>query len=135
MLVAGAEFLVKGAIGVAQSLGVSQAVIGLTIVAIGTSLPELVTSVVASIKKEEDIAIGNVVGSNIFNVLSILGVAGLVHPLEAGPLRFGNLIVMVFTAILTLPLARTGFLLNRIEGAVLFSIYVGYIYLLIVNIL
>ena len=135
MLVAGASSLVKGAIGVAQSLGVSQAVIGLTIVAIGTSLPELVTSIVASIKKEEDIAIGNVIGSNIFNILAILGAAGLVNPMESGALRFGNLIVMVFVAILTLPLAKSGFVLNRIEGAVLFFIYIGYMYLLIMNIL
>ena len=135
MLVAGASSLVKGAIGVAQSLGVSQAVIGLTIVAIGTSLPELVTSIVASIKKEEDIAIGNVVGSNIFNILAILGAAGLVNPMESGALRFGNLVVMVFVAILTLPLAKSGFVLNRIEGAVLFFIYIGYMYLLIMNIL
>ena len=135
MLVAGASSLVKGAIGVAQSLGVSQAVIGLTIVAIGTSLPELVTSIVASIKKEEDIAIGNVVGSNIFNILAILGAAGLVNPMESGALRFGNLVVMVFVAILTLPLAKSGFVLNRIEGAVLFFICIGYMYLLIMNIL
>lgn len=135
MLAAGASFLVKGAVGVAQSIGISQAVIGLTIISAGTSLPELITSVVASVKNQEDIAIGNVVGSNIFNILAILGIAGLVHPIEAGSLRFGNLIVMVLTAILMLPLARTGFLLNRIEGAFLFTIYVGYIYFLIINIL
>jgi cation:H+ antiporter len=85
LLVAGADFLVEGATGIARSLGISEAVIGLTIVAVGTSLPELATSVAAALRKHSDVALGNVIGSNIFNVLGILGLTALVHPVGVGP--------------------------------------------------
>jgi cation:H+ antiporter len=134
LLIMGANLFVTGAVSVAEVLGVSQAFIGLTIVAVGTSLPELATSLVAAVRKEADIAVGNVVGSNIFNILCILGISSLVRPVEMGGIRTADLIMMIFTAILTLPMARSGFRLSRWEGVVLLSLYVGYIvYLLSFN--
>lgn len=126
-LIAGSQLFVKGAVALAQLLHFSEAVISLTIVAAGTSLPELATSVVAAIKKEEDIAIGNIVGSNIFNILLITGLTGTLTPLHAFGIGTVDLMVMVATAVLLLPLMRTGFRLNRVEGAILFMIYGGYL--------
>lgn len=131
MLVVGASLFVSGAVSLAQILGIRQSVIGLTIVAIGTSLPELATSLVASVKKEGDMAIGNVVGSNIFNILAILGVSSLLRPMEMGDIGMFDLFVMLVMAILVLPMARTGFLLTRREGTILLAIYCGYIYYLL----
>lgn len=126
LLVAGAHLLVHGAVGLAEKLGVAQAVIGLSVVAVGTSLPELATSVTATLKRESDIAVGNVVGSNIFNILAIAGIAALVRPLEAGGVSAVDLVAMLVLAGLTLPLMRTGFTLSRREGAVLLLLYAGY---------
>lgn len=131
MLVLGANWLVSGAVAVAESAGVSQTVIGLTLVAIGTSIPELATSVVASARGADDLAVGNVVGSNLFNVLGILGVAALIHPLHAPDLGWEDLAVLVGTALLILPLARSGFVLSRVEGALLASGYVAYVVFLL----
>jgi cation:H+ antiporter len=130
LLVVGAKFLVDGAVQLAELWGVSKAVIGLTIVAAGTSLPELATSVIAAIHKETDIAIGNVVGSNIFNILGILGISSLLAPLNGTGISMIDLSVMIGTAIVLLPFMRTGFVLNRWEGAVLLCIYGGYLYYL-----
>lgn len=130
LLVVGAKLLVDGAVKLAELWGVSKAVIGLTIVAAGTSLPELATSVIAAIHKETDIAIGNVVGSNIFNILGILGVSSLIAPLNGTGISMIDLFVMIGTAIVLLPFMRTGFVLNRWEGAVLLCIYGGYLYYL-----
>ncbi|MDY6864007.1 MAG: calcium/sodium antiporter [Thermodesulfobacteriota bacterium] len=131
MLVLGAKLFVWGAVSLASALNISQAVIGLTIVALGTSLPELATSLMAAIKKEEDIAIGNIVGSNIFNILGILGIASLVSPIEIGGISPVDLIVMIVAAILLLPITRTGFLLSRWEGVFLLVFYGAYLYYLI----
>lgn len=127
LLVVGANWFVEGATELARMFGLSEAVIGLTVVAIGTSLPELATSVVAALRGESDIALGNVVGSNVFNLLGILGITGLVQPLAlpAGSVR--DLGVMLAVAVLVLPLARTGFRLQRWEGAVLVGSYAAYI--------
>ena len=133
MLVVGAGLFVSGAVSLAQTFGVSQAVIGLTIVAVGTSLPELATSLVAAIRKEGDIAVGNVVGSNVFNILSILGLASFIRPIEMSGIRVSDLMVMIVMAVLTLPMARSGFLLSRWEGAVLLAFYCGYIYYLMLS--
>lgn len=130
LLIAGAQFFLTGAVSLARNLGVSEAFIGLTIVALGTSLPELATSMMAALRKEGDIAVGNVVGSNIFNILCILGIASLVHPIEMGGVRMIDIAVMLGIAILVLPMARTGFRLNRWEGAGLLAMYGGYIYFL-----
>lgn len=117
-LVAGAHLLVEAAVAVARVLGLSELVIGLTIVAAGTSLPEVATSTVASARGEGDMAVGNVVGSNLFNLLAILGVSALVRPI---PVPAGGhlveLLVMVGAVVLLLPLARSGAELSRWEGA------------------
>ena len=130
LLIAGSQALVEGAVGLARFMGVSEAVIGLTIIAAGTSLPELATSVVAAIRKQPDIAIGNVVGSNIFNILCILGAASLVAPLGGSGIRMTDIYVMIGTSILLLPLLWTGFVLKRWEGLLLVGVYVGYVYFL-----
>jgi len=126
LLVAGARMLVTGAVSIAEAAGMSEAVIGLTILAAGTSLPELATSLVAALRGQSDIAIGNVVGSNIFNVLGILGVTALVRPLAPGGIGPVDLGVMLVLAVALLPLLRTGFRLDRLEGALLLLAYVGY---------
>lgn len=117
-LVAGAHLLVEAAVAMARALGLSELVIGLTIVAAGTSLPEVATSTVASARGEGDMAVGNVVGSNLFNLLAILGVSALVRPI---PVPAGGhmveLLVMVGAVVLLLPLARSGAELSRWEGA------------------
>jgi cation:H+ antiporter len=127
-LLAGAELLLVGATTLARSFGVSQVVIGLTIVAIGTSLPELATSVVAAARGEADIAFGNVIGSNILNILCVLGIAALIRPIESAGLRTLDVAVMLGSAVLLLPLMRRGSVLNRWEGAALLAGYVAYLY-------
>lgn len=131
VLIVGARMLVQGAITVAEAAGLSDAVIGLTIVAIGTSLPELAASVVAAVKGEGDIAIGNVLGSNLFNILGILGITSLIQPLTAGGVGPMDLWVMVGFAVLLAPLMRTGWRLQRWEGALLLLLYVSYLALVI----
>ena len=126
-LVFGAQLFVSGAVCAARMLGVSEAVIGLSIVAFGTSLPELATSLVASFKGEGDIAIGNVVGSNIFNILFILGIAPLVRPFAAPGINTPNLIMMLTVTILLIPFMRTKYQISRIEGGILSAGYIAYI--------
>lgn len=129
-LVFGSRLFVNGATDLARIFGISDAVIGLTIVAGGTSLPELATSVIAAIKKEEDIAIGNIIGSNIFNILGILGITGTMTPLVAGGIGYTDIAVMIGITIFLLPLMRTGFRIVRAEGIVLLLIYAGYMWYL-----
>ena len=126
-LIVGSEFLVDNAVGLARLLGLSEAVIGLTIVAVGTSTPELATSVVAAIKKQPDIAIGNIVGSNIFNILGILGVASLVKPISSPEINITDTLMMIFMSLLLLPFIKTGFTLRRWEGGLMLAIYAGYV--------
>lgn len=126
-LVAGANRFVEGAVDLALMFGLSETTVGLTVVAIGTSLPELATTVVAAIKNESDLALGNVVGSNIFNLLGILGVAGLVSPLPLPVEGWSDLGVMLLTAVVLLPMARSGFCLQRWEGGVLLIGYIAYV--------
>lgn len=127
LLVLGANVFVKGAVRMAGALGVSEALIGLTVVAVGTSLPELATSVVAAAKGEGDIAVGNVVGSNVFNLLGILGASAALRPIVAVEIGAADLLAMVAAALLLLPLARSGLRLRRWEAALLLSVYVGYV--------
>ncbi|MDY7001864.1 MAG: calcium/sodium antiporter [Thermodesulfobacteriota bacterium] len=133
-LVLGSQFMVDGASDLARTLGMSELVIGLTIVAVGTSLPEMATSIVAALKGERDIAVGNVVGSNIFNILAALGATGMIAPsgLAVSPhiARF-DLPVMFVAAALCLPICRTGAVISRLEGAFFISLYVGYTVFLI----
>jgi cation:H+ antiporter len=127
MLVLGAKLFVDGAVAAARLLHVSEAVIGLTVVALGTSLPELATSVAAALRNECDIAIGNVVGSNLFNVLCILGVAPLVSPIPARQVNLCDFGVMCLTAALLWVMMLTGKSISRREGGVLLTIYVLYV--------
>jgi cation:H+ antiporter len=126
LLVLGARLLVDGAVTIAQGFGVSDAVIGLTVVAIGTSLPELATSLIAAGKGEGDIAVGNVVGSNIFNVLGIVGVAALVRPLQGVGMSAVDLGVMFVLTLILLPMMRSGFRVARWEGGALVLGYIAY---------
>lgn len=126
-LVAGADFFLKSAIYFAKLFKLSDAVIGLTIVAVGTSLPELATSIVAACKKESDIAIGNVVGSNIFNILGILGIAPLIRPIQNASLDLMDMGTMLFVTLLLWPMMRTNWKLSRKEGAFLLLSYILYI--------
>lgn len=131
MMILGANLFVSASISVAKTIGVSDAVIGLTIVAIGTSLPELITSIVASYKNESDIAVGNVVGSNIFNILGILGITATLLPLSSGDINYVDFGVMLLTALILLPLSKTGFKISRFEGLFLVTGYFSYIYYLL----
>jgi cation:H+ antiporter len=135
MLVAGARVFVGGAVAVARLLGVDELVIGLTVVAAGTSVPELATSVVASLRGERDIAVGNAIGSCLFNIFAVLGVAALVAPdgIAVAPavLRF-DLPVMMTVAVACLPVFFTGHEIARWEGAVFLGYYAAYVlYLLL----
>lgn len=133
LLVWGSGLLVDNAVIIAKALGWSEAVIGLTIVAAGTSMPELATSVVAALKKRTDIAIGNVIGSNIFNLLAVLGLTATIAPVETNQINWTDMLVMLGTSLLLLPFMRTGFKIGRGEGAVLFVIYIAYTLYLIVG--
>ena len=132
-LIGGAKLFVNAAIDLARWCGVSDAVIGLTVVAIGTSLPELATSVVAAIRKEQDIAIGNVIGSNIFNILAILGVAPLITPIKAEDISYVDMILMLVLSIALSPIMKTGMKINRKEGILLLTVYISYTVYLIVK--
>ncbi len=132
LLVAGADRLVEGAVTIALSFGISERVIGLTMVAFGTSLPELASCIVAAYKKESDIILGNVIGSNIFNVLCVLGTAVLIRPLDfnAGNIHIDLIVMMVFS-IAILPFLTTGLNLSRREGILLvggYSAYIAYLF-------
>lgn len=133
LLVGGANLFVEGAIDIAEGLGVPPAVIAITMVALGTSLPELATSVVAAFRNEGDVIIGNVIGSNLFNLLCILGIAALVLPMQADGIQMTDLWVMIGTALLTLPLMRTGLCLSRWEGGLLLLGYIVYVVYLFVG--
>jgi cation:H+ antiporter len=129
MLVFGSNWLVDGAIAIARAFGVSELIIGLTIVAAGTSLPEIATSVMASLKGERDIAVGNIVGSNIFNILAVLGLAALVAPaginIAPSALRF-DIPVMIAAAVACLPVFFTGYRIARWEGLLFLGYYIAY---------
>lgn len=125
-LVGGGYLIVESAVHIASALGVSQMIIGLTVVAVGTSLPELATSVVAAVRKEADIAVGNIVGSNIFNILGILGAAAAISPLQVAPTIIGRELPAVLAiSLLVFPMLRTGLRIQRWEGALLLTTYLG----------
>lgn len=134
-LIYGGQFFVDGASGIARSLGVSESIIGLTLVAGGTSLPELATSIVAALKKNPEIAIGNVVGSNLFNIFFVLGCSASITPLHLAGINNTDLLVLVGSSIL-LWLFGVFFgkrIITRVEGAILIACYVGYTAWLIYN--
>ena len=132
LTILGARFLVGGATGLAAQFGVSEAVIGLTVVAVGTSLPELVTGVVAALRRQTDIALGNVVGSNLYNILGILGATAAIRPIDV-PERIAGFDIWVSVAatVLLLVVAVTGQRVVRAEGAVLLAAYAAYIAFLV----
>jgi len=137
-VVVGAQIVVDSAVKIMHVLGVSEKFIGLTIVAFGTSLPELATSVVAAMRKEMDISIGNLVGSNVFNILSVLGAASLVRPIPipGGFIASGlwiDYLFMIFTSFLPWLMMRKAFTVTRKDGLILVSCYIGYIIYLIVK--
>jgi cation:H+ antiporter len=129
LLVLGSRWLVGGAVAVAQAMGVSELVIGLTVVAVGTSLPEIATSLIATYRGQRDLAVGNVVGSNLFNVLGIVGVAAVVAPgglPVAHAAAAFDIPVMTVAALACLPVAFTGYVIARWEGFVFLAYYVAY---------
>lgn len=128
--IVGSKLLVWSASEIARGWGVSEAVIGLTIVSAGTSMPELVTSVTAALKRQPDIAIGNVIGSNVFNILGILGVSAMVSPISGSNIQVKDLLAMALFSLAMLPLIWSGYVLRRVEGAVLFLGYAAYLWLL-----
>jgi cation:H+ antiporter len=136
LLVTGSNFLVQGAVSMARFLGLSELVIGLTVVAIGTSLPELATSLLAAIRGERDIAVGNIVGSNIFNLLCVLGLASMVSPapilVAANALAF-DFPVMIGVALVCLPIFFSGYRINRWEGLLFLGYYAAYTLYLILS--
>jgi cation:H+ antiporter len=136
LLVVGSQWLVEGSVVIARALGVSDLVIGLTIIAAGTSLPEVATSILAAIKGERDIAVGNVVGSNIFNILAVLGLTGLVAPagvsVHPAALSF-DIPVMIAVAVACLPIFFHESRINRWEGALFLFYYVAYTTYLILD--
>ena len=130
-LIGGSNLFVEGATAVATNLGVSEAVIGLTIVAGGTSLPELATSVVSARKGNSGIAIGNALGSNVFNILAILGITGMITPMTLKGITYIDLSMLVISIMLVWLFSFTKYKIERWEGAVLTAVFVGYIYSLL----
>ena len=130
----GSNWLVSGAVTIANMWNISELIIGLTIVAVGTSLPEIVTSVIASLRGQRDIAVGNVVGSNLFNILCVLGLTGIISPggipISVEAMEF-DIPVMVAVAAICLPIFFTGSIISRSEGAALVFYYAAYTALLI----
>lgn len=136
LLVMGAQFLVTGAVSIATALGVSSLVIGLTVVAIGTSLPELATSLIAIRRGETDMAVGNVVGSNIFNIGVVIGVPSMLFAegIPVAPAAIAiDLPLMLAAAVALLPIAFTGFIVARWEGALFVLLYVAYTLYLVLD--
>lgn len=129
----GSELLVKGAVNVATSLGVSDRIIAVTVVSVGTSIPELAASIIAAVKKESSISIGNIIGSNIFNILSVLGITALIMPIKVvdAKLISFDLIWMLAFAVILLPmvlLPKKGYL-DRVSGFILLTAYLSFVYL------
>lgn len=128
VLIFASHLLVENAVSIAREVGLSEAVIGLTIIAAGTSMPELATTIVAASKGKTDIAIGNIVGSNLFNILAIAGSCSLVQPIVAKNVNYIDLLVMLAISLLLLPLVKSGQKITRTEGLVLVIVYVIYVF-------
>ncbi|MDR2907899.1 MAG: calcium/sodium antiporter [Bacteroidales bacterium] len=134
-LVGGGKFVVDGAVGLARAFDISEKVIGLTIVALGTSLPELVTSITAILKKSGDIAIGNIIGSNIFNIFFILGTSTTIHPMPFSPVFNHDIYILVFGTLLLLGAMFIGkkYRLDRWQATIFMISYIGYVVFLIMK--
>lgn len=131
LLVSGSKLLIDGAVTIARILDVPDVVIGLSIVAIGTSLPELATSAVASVKRESDLALGNVIGSNIFNMLCVLGLVSMISPISAAEIRNFDMAMLMGSAVFLWALLGFRFRLDRFEACILLLVYAGYLYTLV----
>ena len=128
----GADWFVEGAVAISRSMGVSEQLIGVTVVAVGTSLPELVTSLMAAFRRQADISLGNLIGSNVFNLLGIIGVSSMVMPIEVERSSFFlDLMAMLLSALVLYPLMRIGDRVGRWQGAILVAFYVGYVVLVL----
>ena len=127
-LTLGADWFVEGAVAISRGMGVSEQLIGVTVVAIGTSLPELVTSLIAAFRKQADISLGNLVGSNIFNLLGIIGLSAVVLPIQVDHVAFfWDVMAMLGVGLLLYLLMRFGDKIGRWQGAVLMLAYLGYV--------
>ncbi|TVQ87053.1 MAG: sodium:calcium antiporter [Chromatiaceae bacterium] len=136
VLVGAAHVLVLGAASIARHFGVSELVIGLTVLAVGTSLPELVASVVASLRGERDIAVGNIVGSNLFNILGVLGVGAMLAPEQlhiSAHVLWLDLPIMLATAVVCLPIFFSGYRISRLEGGMFFAYFIAYVSWLVMD--
>ncbi len=127
LLIGGAELMVTGALGLARAFQLSEAVIGLTVVALGTSLPELATAIIAAVRKQGDLILGGLIGSNILNILFVLGVTASIQSIELVDIRLQDLLLMCFLAVILWPMLRTGYVVSRFEGGVLLLVYSGYL--------
>lgn len=125
-IVIGGRMVVDCATNIALAIGMSENLVGLTIVAVGTSLPELVTSIVAARKGESDIAMGNVIGSNLFNIMFVLGISSFIHPISVHPIVFVDMLVMLIATIIAYLFAFTKKKIGKIEGMILTITYIGY---------
>lgn len=132
-IIIGGQIVVNSASDIAISWGMTENLVGLTIVSIGTSLPEFVTSIVAARKGESDIAIGNVVGSNLFNILFVLGISSVIHNIQIHPIVFIDMIVMILVSVIVYIFAITKKSVNRAEGIVLTLIYIAYLVFIIIR--
>jgi cation:H+ antiporter len=135
LLIFGGKWIVDGAVKIAEAFNVSESLIGLTVVAVGTSLPELATSAIAARKKQTDIAIGNIVGSNIFNIFWILGVSALIRPLPFSPTNNVDIIMTVVASVILFMIMFIGkrHTIERWQGVLMIMIYVGYVVFLVMT--
>lgn len=132
-IIIGGNLVVDSATNIAIDLGMSENLVGLTIVSIGTSLPELVTSVVAARKGESDIAMGNIIGSNIFNILFVLGASSIIHTIHVQPIVFVDMIIMLIVTGITYVFATSKKQVNRFEGIILTATYIAYMIFIIIR--
>lgn len=132
-IILGGHLVVKSSTEIAYALGMSETLVGLTIVAVGTSLPELVTSVTAALKKQSEIALGNIVGSNIFNILFVLGASSVIVPLGIDPKIFIDILLMIIFTILLLVFSKSHFKIGKYEGFILTGAYIAYLLYIILR--
>jgi cation:H+ antiporter len=132
-IIFGGDLVVDHATKIALSVGMSETLVGLTIVAVGTSLPELITSITAALKKESEIALGNIVGSNIFNILFVLGASATISPLAVNDKIFMDIGAMIILTIVLLLFSRTRFKISKVEGVILAAAYISYLVFIILR--
>ncbi|MGM0902149.1 MAG: calcium/sodium antiporter [Bacillota bacterium] len=132
-IIFGGDLVVSNATDIALSIGMSETLVGLTIVAVGTSLPELITSITAALKKESEIALGNIVGSNIFNILLVIGASATISPLAVDSKIFFDLIFMILFTIVLLIFSRSRYKISKKEGAILAVVYIAYLTYIIIR--